>query len=171
MVRAFKKREGEFLSTGSGFDNYTFSPERKISFLALCRKFWPDISRCCRTIGISNVTFYTHLKKDEKFFAAVEEIKLAKIDAIEATGMRQAAKPKSFLDRAMMLRAHRPELYDRAKVVRLEGGAVPWQEASQGAKLAEAAVDAEIVGNYRRRKTKVLGAGDGAGGDKRGAGQ
>src|SRR5579863_5168181 len=107
---------------GLTLDHYNFNPERKLRFISLLERVWPDISQCCKAIGIHYTTFYNHVKRDEKFREAVNAIKTSKLDELERVSIESGRDMrKGFLDRAMILRAHRPELYDRAKVVKIEG--------------------------------------------------
>src|SRR6202158_1863173 len=159
MVLALKQGEDGYLSTGSGTDLYTFNPERKLRFLALAAEFWPDMSRCAAAVGIHITTFYNHMKSDVKFCNEIKAIKAAKLDELERVAIESGRdQRKGFLDRAMILRAHRPELYDRAKVVKLEGCKMQAGERGQRMGAVDVAVDAEIVKTYldikQRREAK-----------------
>jgi hypothetical protein len=149
--------------TGSvlGLDKFTL--ERKLLFYEAARKLWPNISEMCRTVGIHPGTYYNHLKSDKNFAAEMRLIDLEVTDRIEGVLASQAVQPKSFLDRISYLRAHRPELYDRAKVVKIEGYKMDSTEKAQRMKTIDTAVDAEIVKTYltkkeRREQKKITGS-------------
>jgi len=154
-----------------GLDKFTF--EKKQAFLTLLNKWWPNISQTCREIGIHPGTYYNHLIKDKSFAQAVAEIKQARIDRIEAVAVESAENPtKGFLDRAMILRAHRPELYDRAKVVKIEGYKMDGAEKARRLGAVDAAIDAEIVKTYTtRQERRRLPAGGGEGTGQAGQGE
>ena len=173
MARALVERKGDFLGVGSALSVCVFDPEKKQRFLKLAKKFWPNVSKCCRAVGISNQTYYNHLNKDSKFLAEVMQIKSEKLDHLEEVAMKSGSTRKGFLDRAMVLRAHRPELYDRARKVIVEGGLMSNDEARKRLGVARKFVDAEIVGEaLTKQDRKALkrggmeqgGAGDGVGG-------
>lgn len=150
---ALRVSESGFLDTGSGLALLSFDSQRKLKFLELAAAYWPNMSRCCREIGIHYQTFLNHRKADVKFYEALQEIKAAKLDAIEAVSEESALDVrKGFLDRAMILRAHRPELYDRAKVVKIEGYKMTDGEKRNRLAGLEGAIDAEIVKSYSDRK-------------------
>src|SRR6266478_1981963 len=176
MVLPLKARGDNFLSTGSIVDFWTFNPQRKEKLLEILSNCWPNVSAACKAIGISHQTFDTHLKRDVKFCKAVEEIKRAKLDAIEGVSETSAMDVRrGFLDRAMILRAHRPELYDRAKVVKIEGYKMGAAEARQRLAGLEGEDDAEIVKAYargkERKQRKMIVAGEGEAGKTGGAGE
>ena len=146
----------------------TFDISKKTTFLEHLRTFWPNISRCCRAVGISNQTYYNHLKADVNFCKAIAKIKAEKLDSIEAVAVESAQdQKKGFLDRAMILRAHRPELYDRAKVVKIEGYKMAGEEKAKRLGAVDQAIDAEVVNSYTTRKERRrLKAGGEVGVDK-----
>jgi len=140
---------------GLGLDAYNFNPERKLRFITLAEQLWPDISQCCKGIGIHPVTFYNHMKRDEKFREAINAIKASKLDELERVAIENGRdKSKGFLDRAMILRAHRPELYDRAKVVRVEGYSMKDSEKTKRLESLSNAIDTSIVSSYTTRKER-----------------
>lgn len=152
---ALKRSESGFLDTGSVACLSSFSLERKLKFLQLAREFWPDLSRCAVAVGITIQTVYNHVKSDVKFCEEIKAIKAAKLDELERVALESGRDPrKGFLDRAMILRAHRPELYDRAKVVKIEGYKMTVGERANRLAGLEGAIDAEIVKSYSDRKQR-----------------
>lgn len=143
------------MDKGSALGILSFDVQRKLKFIELATQWWPDMSRCCREIGIHYQTYLNHIKSDVKFCEAIRSIKTSKLDEIEAVSAESARdQRRGFLDRAMILRAHRPELYDRAKVVKIEGYKMGQGEARQRLAGLEGAIDAEIVKTYSDRKQR-----------------
>lgn len=152
---ALTESNSGLLDTGSDVGLSAFNVERKLTFLKLANQYWPDMSRCCREIGIHITTFYNHYKRDVKFCEEVKAIKAAKLDEIERVSIESARdQRKGFLDRAMILRAHRPELYDRAKVVKIEGYKMTAGEKQTRLGAVETVLDAEISKAYLDRKER-----------------
>lgn len=148
-------RKSGFMAAGSPRSFRVFGIERKLRFLELARQYWPDISRCAKAVGICRETIYNHLKSDVKFCKEIQEIKAAKLDELESVAAESGKDPRrGFLDRAMILRAHRPELYNPAKVVRVEGYKMGSIERSQRLGVLGEVVDAEIVRAYSTRKER-----------------
>lgn len=155
MTAPLRVQESGFLGTGSVQSFVVFEPERKLKFVALLSEFWPDVSKCCAAVGIHRTTFDNHLKWDVKFCKAVEAIKAAKLDELERVAIESGRdQRKGFLDRAMILRAHRPELYDRAKVVKIEGYKMAAGEREQRAAALDQAIDVEVSKVYLDRKQR-----------------
>ena len=140
--------------TGASLSVYAFDPTRKALFLELASKWFPDLSRICEAVGISRQSYYNHIHKDAEFARAVEAVRLARIDRIEGKVFEAAEDNKNFLHQAMVLRAHRPELYDRAKVVKIEGLQMNPQQAQERLGAVSNAVDAEIVKTYLDKKQR-----------------
>lgn len=132
-----------------------FDLAKKQSFLELFSKWWPNIYKTAEAIGITPQTYYNHLKSDKDFALAVENLKQARLQRIETVAVESAENPtKGFLDRAMILRAYKPELYDRAKVIKVEGLKMsPSERHSRLSRLGEA-VDAEITQTYLTKREK-----------------
>jgi hypothetical protein len=152
---ALSVSDSGFLDTGSSTYVSTFDTQKKLKFIELARQFWPNLSKCAEGVGISVQTVYNHLKRDVKFCEEIKAIKTAKLDELEQVAMDSGKDAKKgFLDRAMILRAHRPELYDRAKVVKIEGYKMNSGERAQRLGAVEAAVDATIVQAYSTRKER-----------------
>lgn len=164
------------LDTESVHDVRWFDAERKNLFIETALKLWPNISKICEVVGVHPQTYYNHKKTDPQFAACMEAVRQARLDRIEAVSADMAENPtKGFLDRAMMLRAHRPELYDRAKVVKIEGYKMGDGERQNRIQALEVAVDAEISKTYLNRKQQReqrqqqrLSAGKGDGGETAG---
>lgn len=147
------KIDGLGMAQGSVLPVNRFDQEKKRIFIDLAFKLWPNIYRICELVGVSPPTYYNHKAKDPEFAANMEAVRQARLDRIEAVGAEMAENPtKGFLDRAMILRAHRPELYDRAKVVKIEGYKMGDGERQNRIQAVEIAVDAEISKTYLNRK-------------------
>lgn len=137
---------------GSAIGWTVFSPEKKRLFLEAARRFYPNITRCCQEIGISWQTFANHRIKDKDFAKALAVVDLEVTDRIEGVMAQEAVNPKSFLDRMAYLRAHRPELYDRAKHVIVEGYKMTGEDQARRLGAVETAIDAEVTKTYLDRK-------------------
>ena len=134
-------------------DSYRFDAERQSRFLALLSHHWPNASLCAKAVGIHVTTYYYQLKHNAKFALAVQSIKAQALDQLEGVAMESGKDMrKGFLDRAMILRAHRPELYDRAKVVKIEGYKMNDGERSNRLNVVDTVIDAEISKSYLSRK-------------------
>ncbi len=131
-----------------------FDSEKKARFLSFAREFGPNISRCAAAVGVTPATVWNHRKSDPLFNKSLHEINEAVCDAMESTMREQGVQPKGFLDRMAYLRAHRPELYDRAKVVRVEGWKMGDGERRNRLAGLEGAIDGEIVKTGLDRKAK-----------------
>ena len=114
-----------------------------------------------RELGVTGHALHWHLDRKTPWFMAIyDACKNQTMDAIENVSVEQAHNHKGgFLDRAMMLRAYRPDRFDRAKVVRVEGIQINQVEALKSMKLAGDIVDAELVDRHKKRKAKRLGGG------------
>ncbi len=139
---------------GSALAFTAFTSERKKRFLDLAKDYWPDIAHICEVVGVSRVTFYNHKKSDPQFNKSLHDIDNAICDNLELTLRAMGSQPKGFLDRMAYLRAHRPELYDRAKVVRVEGWKMGDGEKVNRLAGLEGAIDGEIVKTGLDRKAK-----------------
>jgi L-rhamnose mutarotase len=168
--------DGAETEAGSVLAFNQFGSQRKSEFIRLAIEFWPNMSAICKAVGVARSTVYLHRKSDPAFNKALQEIDAMVCDEMEQTLRTEGMKPKGFLDRMAYLRAHRPELYDRAKVVKIEGYKMGDGERRQRLAGLEGAIDAEVVKTYQDRKQrqetkriradeerKRLGAGDGGG--------
>jgi hypothetical protein len=149
-----KQGDSGVAQSGLGLDYgfHKFNSERKRYFIEAARKFYPNITKCCQEVGISWHTFNAHRKSDPEFAAQLALVKLEVTDRIEGVLAQEAVNPKSFLDRMAYLRAHRPELYDRAKVVKIEGYKMNDGERSSRLNVVDTVIDAEISKSYLSRK-------------------
>lgn len=92
--------------------------DKKIKFIDLLRKCWPNIAQARREIGISSRVYKQHIAMDAKFAADIEDIKEELVDRIEGIMAENAQSgPKGFLDRIAFLRAHRRDLYGNRATV------------------------------------------------------
>ena len=141
---------------GTGLDLQVnrFDLERKHAFLELLEKWWPDVSRVAREIGIHPSTYHLHRHSDPWFAGEIERIRQARIDKIEGRVMEAAEDNKNFLHQAMVLRAYRPELYDRAKTIKIEGYKMSDKDRTQRTQMLENAIDAQVVQTYQDRRDK-----------------
>lgn len=146
---SIKKKEND---TGAATWFSQFGNEKKSEFLRISIEFWPNLSHICAAVGVARSTVYLHRKSDPAFNQALKDIDDMVCDEMEATMRNQGIKPQGFLDRMAYLRAHRPELYDRAKVVKIEGYKMGDGEKEKRMIAIDGAVDAEIVKTYLNRK-------------------
>jgi len=131
--------------TGLKPQRHGFNPEKKLLFLEAVAKNDLNIAKTCHEIGIDTVTFYRHIKSDPIFAQMFQEIEQAETDRIETSVRRAARSSDNFLHQAMYLKAHRPELYDRARRVIVEGHKLTGDQARNVLARAQGAVDAEII--------------------------
>jgi len=122
-------------------------------------RHWPNLAQAARELGV--LASSLHWQKDHNPVVAriCAEADAKGCDALEAVLYQRgvSGEPYTFTDRIAYLRAHRPELYDRVKRVEITGTRTPRAEAEARAKLAEEAIDAEIVEGYRTRKARKAG--------------
>jgi hypothetical protein len=142
---------------GMGLDlrRRTFDWRKKRRFLRVAKRFWPNVTICCAAVGISDSTFYTHKKQDKVFALKIAEVDRGITDRIEGVMADEAVKPASFLDRMAYLRAHRPELYNPARKIIVEGHTMSTQEIDRRSAALDKAVDAQIVNAYTTRKERA----------------
>jgi hypothetical protein len=142
---------------GTGLDKRKkrFDWQRKRRFLRIAKTYWPNVTLCCAMAGIHPSSYYLHLKQDPIFYAKVKQIDQGTTDRIEGVMASEAINPKSFLDRMAYLRAHRPELYNPAKVVKIEGYKMTQSERGERLAGLEGAIDAQIVSAYQTRKERL----------------
>lgn len=148
--------EAEEAEYGTGSSFYAFGRDVKDRFLSLAPKMWPNVGKLCRAVGISRDTYYYHIKQDKVFRAAMEEIKESRLDDLEETNMNegQGTGKEAFLPRISTLKAYRKQIYDPAKVLRVEGLQMGNGERVQRLGAVDGAVDAEIVKTYLDRKQR-----------------
>lgn len=132
-----------------------FDSAKKAKFLALAPQFWPEIGRLAEAVGIDRTTVWLHRKSDKAFDAALTEINQQVCDRMEQTLIEQGLQPKGFLDRISYLRAHRPELYDRAKTIKIETRSMDTTERQARLAVMQSVVDAEVVGVVKGRRTQA----------------
>jgi hypothetical protein len=141
---------------GSAIHFHGFSNEKKQRFLSNAFRYWPNVTRLCASVGITPSGYYQHTKLHPDFARLMKDIDVCVTDDVELVLRYEASNPnpKSFLDRMAYLRAHRPELYDRAKVVRVEGYKLGDGEARRRSEALAGAVEAQIVNAYTERKER-----------------
>lgn len=140
----------------AGSDPRRFVPFAKIRALELLVEYPQNVSAVCRALGTSRQLWDYHLKHDPDFARSVQEIREACCDELEQT-MYELGKKKSsftFSDRIAFLRAHRPQFYDRVKVIKVEGWKMGDGEKVNRLAGLENAVDGEIVKTQLDRKQK-----------------
>lgn len=131
-----------------------FDKEKALNLLI---EYPKNVAHICRTMGIHRNTWEYHIRTDPDFAAAVQEIEEAHCDDLEAT-MLELGKQKSsfnFNDRIAYLRAHRPNLYNPAKVVKVEGYKLGDGEKAKRLGVVETVIDAEIVKTYMDRQEQI----------------
>lgn len=147
------------MGTGLEHQPYRFTPEKKARFLELAPKYWPNVSAIAEAVGISRWTVVNHRKTDKAFDQALTELNNRLCDELEQTLIQQGLQPKGFLDRISYLRAHRPELYDRAKTIKIETKQMTGDERSSRLRVVESVIDAEVVGVVKGRRQKRIEGG------------
>lgn len=147
-------RSGRVAGMGLNLRHRSFDWQRKRRFLRFAKRFWPNVNLCCAAAGISDSTFYSHRKNDPIFALKVAEVDRSITDRIEGVMADEAVKPASFLDRMAYLRAHRPELYNPARKIIVEGYKMSEQDAIKRSSILGDAIDATIVNAYTNRKER-----------------
>lgn len=74
-----------------------------------------------KAAGVSRHMATQRYNSDAEFAAAVDEAKEMALDALELTQLERAKKGKSDRMAEFLLRAHRPEVYDRPRGLHLSG--------------------------------------------------
>lgn len=147
--------EPGYNEVGSKLHRKRFDWQKKRRFLRIAKTYWPNVTLCCAMSGIHPSSYYLHLKTDKIFYLKVQQIDQGTTDRIEGVMAKAAVDPKSFLDRMAYLRAHRPELYNPAKVVKIEGYKMTQSERGERLAGLEGAIDAQIVSAYTTRKERL----------------
>ena len=132
-----------------------FDWQRKRRFLRIAKIYWPNVTLCCAMAGIHPSSYYLHLKIDKIFYQKVQQIDQGTTDRIEGVMASEAINPKSFLDRMAYLRAHRPELYNPARKIIVEGYKMSAEESAKRSAILGEAVEAQIVSGYTTRKERA----------------
>ena len=141
--------------SGLGLDSHQSVLTWQKSWLDFAPELWPNITMICRKANVSKALYYRALKECPDFAAAVHEVDQGVTDAIEGLTANLAMNPKQIIDRMAYLRAHRPELYDRAKRIIVEGHTMSADEISRRSAVLGQAVDAQIVNAYTTRKERA----------------
>ena len=110
-------------------------------------KLYPKIYKLCAAVGIDRGTFKNHYEQDQEFRARFDECKEMLIDDIEGVRFREAKKTKGVMDRMATLNAHRKEVYDPDRTLRVEVGMTREDAAKRAANLANV-IDTEAVESY-----------------------
>lgn len=119
--------------------------EKKRIFIGLLEEFWPNTSKAYLMAGIS-YQLYEVLLTDPDVITATERIKRHKLDRIEGFMGNMALTPKGFMDRIAILRAHRPERWDREKQIVIQHKREAEQIQAQHINLSRLlATDAEVI--------------------------
>lgn len=90
-----------------------FTSDKKQKFIELATAqaqmgAMPSIPNLCKTVDISNRTFYTHLKGDPSFKEAWDATLDMIEDTLVSTMVGNAQRPSGYMDRITWLRAYRP---------------------------------------------------------------
>jgi len=91
-----------------------FNDDAKTKFLDLYRDL-PNITKVAVQMGINRRTITKHLKDDELFKMAFQEVVEAINDDLEEYMVERAKSKGGFMDRIAYLKAHRTKFQDRIK--------------------------------------------------------
>lgn len=91
-----------------------FNDELKEQFLMLYRDT-PNITKVAKQLNISRRTVSQHLKDDDLFKYAFQEVVEAINDDIEEYMVERAKTKSGFMDRIAYLKAHRTKFQDKIK--------------------------------------------------------
>lgn len=123
-----------------------FTAAKKLRFVELAEQHFPDISKVCKTIGISYLCYREHLIIDNKFRECIDEIRQAKVDNVEGNMFTFSQRPANFMDRMAILRAYRGGLFNPINKIQHVGGPELSAEDALKRKIDLATVvDAEVV--------------------------
>lgn len=94
--------------------------KRKLLLESLANEF--NITRACRSVGITVQGFYKLLSNDEKFNAAFEEVKFAYLHEMQSVSFKVGLDPthKGYNDRKMQFQAFMPQLYNPRQEIDLQ---------------------------------------------------
>jgi len=106
-----KDSQTGFLTHTKGHALNGFTLKKKVRFLKVLKKCWPNLSQALDAVQIARQTFYDHLHHDEGFHEAIEEIKERFLDHLESVMSARAAKDGGFMDRICLLRSYRPDRF------------------------------------------------------------
>lgn len=164
--------QSEEQSKGLGLDHRQYVRFDKIKALDLLLRFPNHVGKICQALGVNRATWHWNIKTDLEFATRVEEVRQSCADDLEET-LYEMGKQKSsftFSDRIAYLRAHRPELYDRAKVVKIEGYKMSENDRSRRINVVDTVIEAEVAKSYldrkeQRERRQQIKASERAGGD------
>lgn len=140
-----------------------FNLARKLEFLEHLKECWPDYSSACHKVGISRRTYSNHAKADIAFRQAVLDIAECRVDGVESVSFKSAMNLQGVLDRREILRAFRPELYNRAQQIEIRGQFMTTEDARRRADGIGRVVDAQLVRAVTERKQLPRHGGSGSG--------
>lgn len=121
-----------------------FTIRRKLLFLELAKKIWPNLSLICEHIGIAPTTYRAHYNIDRVFREQIIAIEEAVTDRVEAKLAEFALEKGNFMDRIAWLRAHRGSKYNEKKMIQVDVNMTQDKiEAKQASLLG--AVDTSII--------------------------
>lgn len=142
---------------GMGLDIRQHGTFEKIKAIELLEKYPKNIAHICRMMGIHRNTWEYHINHDPDFRQEVEMIEEAHCDELEATMLHLGKEKTSFNfnDRIAYLRAHRPQLYNPARKIIVEGYKMSDGDAQRRAGKLDGAIDATIVNAYTDRKERL----------------
>lgn len=144
-------------SKGVGLDPHQYPAFVKEKALELLWEHPRNVSFVCRAMGVHRNTWEYHLKTDPAFAQDVQNLIKAKCDELEENMAKLGSTPayQTFNDRIAFLRAHRPELYNPARKVIVEGFKLGEGEAERRARMVGGAIEAQIVSGYTTRKERA----------------
>ena len=145
---------GEEQKSAVGLDHQKPQFTWQRALLEIAPSLWPNVTELCKRVHVSREFYYRCLREDPVFAKAISEIDIGITDAVEGLTANLAMNPKHIIDRMAYLRARRPELYDRAKRIIVEGYKMTESEAVRRSKLLDSCVDATIVNAYTTRKER-----------------
>ena len=142
---------------GMGLDPRQYPAFVKEKALELLWEHPRNVSFVCRAMGVHRNTWEYHLKTDPAFAQDVQNLIKAKCDELEENMAKLGSTPayQTFNDRIAFLRAHRPELYNPARKVIVEGFKLGEGEAERRARMVGGAIEAQIVSAYTTRKERA----------------
>jgi hypothetical protein len=96
----------------------SFDSDKKLLFLKTAedhfreKRQWPDLNDLCQIIGIDPRTLQEHMKKDERFREAWENIKLPAKWGLESKMYEYAQRPGGYMHMVTWLRHEFPDEYN-----------------------------------------------------------
>lgn len=151
-VRPDRDSAGKWLvGHGGVFVEPTFDHLKKTEFLKLYSEMFPNYAGCLEILDISSETYKNHLQVDISFKKAVDEVQAKHVCQINAVRFQAAKTIAGAYDRDRLLYGYMPEVYNPKTTIEVKH-TMTREQALDGVRRMESAVDAEVVETVKRLK-------------------